>query len=141
MKPFKFLPHTADIKIVAYGKTINEVFENSALAVSNYLSRGKKIKSSKKEFISIEAPDKDGNVDHKRLLYEFVDNIIYLLDAEKFIVSSAKVKIDSGKLEVEFKGDDTKNYKDLDHIKAATFAEMEIKKIQKGYEAVFVVDI
>ena len=32
---FKFLAHTADRKFQAFGKTLEEVFENSALALFN----------------------------------------------------------------------------------------------------------
>ena len=44
---YKFIEHTADIKFQAYGKTINEIFENSILAISSYLSRDSKIKTKK----------------------------------------------------------------------------------------------
>ncbi len=34
MEKFKFLEHTADIKFQVFGKTLEEVFENTALAIS-----------------------------------------------------------------------------------------------------------
>jgi len=137
---FKFLEHTADIKFRAYGKSLNEVFENCALAVSNTLSRGGKIKSIKKKKITVK-----GN-DNESLLYNFLEELIYLLDAKDFIVSKAKVKIKKEikgkKLEAEVYGDDTKNYSDLDQIKAATYAEMYVKKRSDGkWEAQVVVDV
>ena len=32
-KQFEYLEHTADIKFLTYGKTLEEVFENAALAM------------------------------------------------------------------------------------------------------------
>ena len=135
MKKFEFLEHTADIKFRVKGKNLNEIFENTALAISDILGKGKKIKSLKKKKIMIKASD------DKNLLYRFIDELIYLADAEGFIVSKAKVNIKGRNLSAVISGDNAKNYKDLDHIKAATYAEMEIKKTRAGWEAQAVVDV
>ena len=49
-KKFEFLEHTADIKFRAFGKTLEEVFENSALAVSSIYSKEKKISLKSKRY-------------------------------------------------------------------------------------------
>ena len=135
MKKFEFLEHTADIKFKAYGKNINEIFESCTLAFSSYISREKKIKSKIEKQIKIEADN------HEQLLYKFLDELIYLLDADKFIVSKAKVQIADNKLTALLEGDSALNYKDLDHVKAATYAEMYIKQDLKGWEAQVVLDV
>jgi len=134
-KKYEFLEHTADIKFKVYGKKLNELFENSVLAVSSILAKGNKIKSLKKKKINIEGKD------NENLMYQLVDEIIFLLDAENFIVSKAKLKVSERKIEGEVAGDDSKKYKDLDHIKAATYAEMYVKKTSQGFEAQVVVDV
>ena len=135
-KKYKFLEHTADIKIKAYGKNLNEIFENFALAISDYLARGNKIKSAKKKIIKLKGDDSES------LLYSFLDELIYLLDAENFVVAKAKVKTKDNKLEAEIYGDDASTYRDLDQIKAATYAEMYIKrKKDKPWEAQAVLDV
>ena len=132
---YKFLEHTGDIKFQAYGKTLNEVFENSVIAVSYYISRGKKIKSSKGKVIDV-----SGN-DLESLFYNFLDELIYLIDADNFIVAKAKITARGNNLHAELFGDDASNYKDLDQIKAATYAEMYIKKTAAGWEAQAVLDV
>ena len=136
-KKFKFLEHTADIKFQAFGKTLGEVFENSVLAVSNILSRGKKIKPVKIQRIQIEGGD------NENLLYNLLEQVIYLFDAENFIVSKAKIEFDETvrNIKVEFYGDDSKNYSGLDHIKAITYNEMFVKKDKNIYTAQVVVDV
>ncbi len=136
-KKFEFLEHTADIKFRAFGKTLEEVFENSVLAVSNILSRGKKIKPVKIQRIQIEGGD------NENLLYNLLEQVIYLFDAENFIVSKAKIEFDETvrNMKVEFYGDDTKKYSGLDHIKAITYNNMFVKKAKDGWEAQVVVDV
>lgn len=136
-KPYKFLDHTADIKFKVYGKNLDEVFENSTLAVSDFLARGKKIKSKKERKIKLKGEDLED------LYYNFLDELVYLLDAKEFVVSKAKLKIDekSNSLKGKVFGDLTKHYSDLDHFKAATYAEMYIKKKKDGWEAQAVLDV
>ncbi|RZD31065.1 archease, partial [Candidatus Parvarchaeota archaeon] len=42
MKKYEFFEHTADVKFKSYGGSLNEVFENCALAVSKIISRDEK---------------------------------------------------------------------------------------------------
>jgi SHS2 domain-containing protein len=136
-KKFEFLEHTADIKFRVFGKTLEEVFENSVLAVSNILSKSKKIKSVKVQRMRIEGGD------NENFLYSLLEQVIYLFDAENFIVSKAKIEFDETvrNMKVTFYGDDSKKYSGLDHIKAITYNEMFVKKAKDGWEAQVVVDV
>ena len=48
---YKFLEHTADIMFEAYGKTLNELFENSALAIFESTANIKTVKAKIKKEI------------------------------------------------------------------------------------------
>ena len=132
---YEFLEHTADIKFRAYGATLAEAFENAVLAFSNYVSRGKKISARKKKMAKV------FGTDEKNLFYNFIDELVYLVDAEGFLAVSARVKFRGNEIDVEFKGDDTNNYDFLDHVKSATYAEMEVKKIADGWVLQAVLDV
>ncbi len=136
LKKFEFLEHTADVKFRVRGKSLNDIFSNCALAVSHIISRGKKIKAVKRKTFTVCGKD------YESLLYNFIDELIYLLDAENFVVSNVDVKILDGKLNAVVYGDDSSHYKDLDSIKAATYAEMYVKQLKdKTWEAQVVVDV
>ena len=81
--------------------------------------------------------------DYESLLYNFVDELIYLLDTG-FVVSKAKIELRGFNLKAELYGDDIKKY-NLEGVKAATYAEMHVKKIKlKGkdiWEAQMVLDV
>ena len=119
---FEFLEHMADIKFVARGATPEEVFVSSAHAVSEYISSGVRVK------------------DYESLLYAFLDELFYLLDAEGFLVKRAEVHIKNMKANAVLYGDTAKNY-EIQHVKAATYAEMYFKTTMNGWEAQVVLDV
>ena len=132
---YEFLEHTADVKFRAYGKSLDETFENSILAFSEIVGKGEKIKEVKKKTIFIKGKDR------KSLLYNFLDELVYLVE-EGFAVSSGKVSIKGNSLKAELAGDDTSNYDGLEHVKAATYSEMRIsKKSSKRWMVQAVLDV
>lgn len=139
LKKFRFLEHTADIKFKVWGKTIEKIFENTALALNDFASKGQPIKDKVKKKFKIVGRGYD------ELLYRFIDGIIYLMDAENFILANAKVKIKEDKKGVELEafvyGDKVENYENLDYMKSATYSEMSIERIEGGWEAQAVVDV
>ena len=135
-KKFEFLEHTADIKFRIYGRRLEEIFANCALAVSHILSRGKKIRAVKKKKFVVCGKD------YESMIYDFIDELIYLFDAKEFIVSKVKATVKEGQISILAFGDDVSRYKDLDSIKSATYAEMYIKQLKnKKWEAQVVVDV
>jgi len=138
MNAFEFLEHRADIKFRAYGNTPGKVFENVALAVSNYLGEGEKIGPRKCKTIEVFGQDNES------LLYNFVDELIYLLEVEKFVVSKAEVTLRGYNLKADIYGDDSKNY-EIKQIKSATYAEIYMKKVKaksgEHWEAQMVLDV
>jgi SHS2 domain-containing protein len=124
---YKFLPHTADIKFRAYGSTIEEAFLNSLLALVSSVSR-EKIKGSKALAIKVSGKD------YENLLYNFLEEILFLIDSKNFFPSGiSNLKIDKKKLKLSGKlsGDYGDKYKIYSHIKSATYSEMLVEN-KKG---------
>jgi SHS2 domain-containing protein len=136
MKKFKFLEHTADVKFQAYGKNLKEVYENSGLAFISLVYQGK-IKNVKTKKIKLKGKDLES------LMYNFLEEILFLIDSEGFLAGNSKVKIDEKKKELvaEFSGDNIKNYKAEMAIKAVTYNEMFVKKTKSGWVSQVVLDV
>jgi len=137
MEKFKFLEHTADIKFQAFGKNFEEVFTNCAYAMTESMLN-KKVKARRLIKFNIR-----GN-DLENLLYNFLEEFLFLFDSEKIILSKfKKIKIDEKKfgLECEFYGDSSENYVFDTHIKAITYNEMFIKKQGNKFIAQVVLDV
>ena len=134
---FKFLEHTADIKFQAFGDTIEEVFENSALAMFNTMHDGK-IKSKKSFKIKVKGKD------FESLLYNFLEELLFLFDSKCFFLAKVeKIEIDGKKFKLEAKvfGDDAKNYEIHLDIKAITYNEMFVQKVKNKWVAQVVLDV
>ena len=137
---FKFFEHTADIGIEAYGKNLNELFENAALATSEVMVNTKQIKPSIKKEINLD----NKNIDN--LLVDFLDEIIYYKDAEELLFSKFEVIIKKDsiyKLKAKIYGEKINREKHelRDDAKAVTFYQFKLEKIKNGFKVRFILDI
>ncbi|MFH0936439.1 MAG: archease [Candidatus Woesearchaeota archaeon] len=131
---YKFLEHKADAKFQAFGKTLEEAFSNAALAMFSLMTNIKKVKGKIEKRINVKGYDK------KALLYNFLEELLFLLDKDSFLLSKIKkIKIKDNKLEAIVLGDKAINYETHGEVKAVTYNEMEIK--EKPYMLQVVVDM
>ena len=141
MKAYEYLEHTADVKFRAYGETLEKAFINAAYAYADTISNHVKIKPALTKIVSIESEDQ------KSLLYDFIEQLIVLLDIDNFLLSKvSKIKImnKDGKLQLiaHLKGDNKpEQYEIITHVKAMTYQEMKIEKTDNGFMVQAVLDI
>jgi len=81
---YRFLNHTADAKFQAYGHSLEEAFQNAAEATANLMWSTKKVKPRIKKKINITGKDRE------QLLVMFLEEILFLLDSDDFLVRSVK---------------------------------------------------
>jgi len=140
-KKFRFLEHTADIKFQAFGENLENVFENSALALSKIISENKVRERVNKEInLHIKGADLE------RLLYDFLEEFLILFETENFLlarIKKLKIKEKSGAyfINCECSGDKAQYYTISEHIKAITYNEMFVKKDKNKYIVQVVVDV
>jgi len=136
MKNFEFLEHTADAKFRAYGKTLEQAFSNAAIAMSSIIYPPKKVKPKIKKEINISGSD------YYSLLYNFLEELLFLLDSEEFILSKIEnLKIKDNNLSAVLFGDKASNYNVEGYVKAVTYNEMKIKKTKDKFIVQVVVDL
>ena len=136
LKKFKFLEHTADIKFKAYGRNLNEVFKNSALALFKSIYEGR-VKLIKKIKFKVKGKDLEA------LMYNFLEEFLFLIDSKNFLPSTVKVKMGEDKktIEAEVSGDNARKYQVEMHIKAITYNEMFVRKEKDKWVSQVVLDI
>ncbi len=128
MKKYEYLPHTADVKFRAYGKTLEEAFTNAAFALYHVMVDTGKVEPILKKDIAAQGDDLPS------LLQQFLEQFIILLDTDNFFLSKLRqVKISSkgGKYSLTALaiGDEAKNYETIGpQVKAATYNSMVVKK-------------
>jgi SHS2 domain-containing protein len=132
---YKFLTHTADIKIQVISKNLEEAFIDSANALKEVICDKVNVKEKITKTISVKA------YDLKSLLYSFLEEFLYLLDAENFLFKKIKkLKIKDFELNAEITGDIADNYEFVNQVKAITYSEMDIKQ-ERQTSMVFVIDV
>ncbi len=141
MEKYEYLPHTADVKFRAYGRTLKEAFSNAAIAMFNIMVDTGKVKQKTSKEISAEG------LDNEALLQNFLEQFIILLDTENFFISKIK-KIEIGKkdgslaLKATATGDEARNYETIGpQVKACTYNSMFVRKEGEKWTVQVVVDI
>ncbi len=139
---YRFIEHTADVKFQSFGEDLNECFKNAAYALTSIMTK-EKVKSVLKKKIRVKAKKIES------LLYDFLSELLYHLDADDFLLSKInKFEIIgmSGKkryyeLVAEMEGDNVDNYKIELVAKAITYSEMFIKQENGRFVCQIVVDV
>ncbi|MBN1645445.1 archease [Candidatus Woesearchaeota archaeon] len=144
-KRFKYLEHTADSKFQAFGKTLEEAFGNAALAMFNEIVDINTVRCDVQKSIEVIAKKKT------TLLYEFLENLLYLLDTEGFLlgkilsisIKSDEVEDRSLSLNAVIAGDSASGgYEVIGAIKSVTYSDMIIdEKHEKGVMVQVLIDI
>jgi len=139
---YKFLEDVAiaDIAFEAYGKSLNEVFENAAFAIFELSADLDTLNANKKVEFELENKKLDN------LLYDFLSEILFLKDSKYMVFKHVHVSINEGKknkLKAVLEGD--KINPEVQHlendIKAVTMHMFELKKEKNQWKATVVVDI
>jgi SHS2 domain-containing protein len=142
LKRFEFLEHTADAYVAAYGKTLEEAFENAAYATFEVMTEADKIEPKIEENVEVEG------YDEKALLYNWLETLFVKFDTTGRLYSRFKIdKIEKTKegflLKAKIWGE---TYNPEKHpqkvgIKAVTYHRMEIIKKPEQVTVRFILDI
>ena len=130
----------ADVAFEATGKNEQELFQSAAEAVINTMANPKTIKPHITKTLEFENEKLDS------LLFDFLQEFIYLKDAEGIVFHDAKVMLKKGKtykLSAKITADTVKHKEQelRNDVKAVTMHMFEIKKTKTGWKATVVLDI
>jgi SHS2 domain-containing protein len=135
--------HTADVLVITKGRTLEELFEQSALAVYEIITDTSKV--SPKVKVEIE----ETGIDLYNLLYRWIEALLFYTDSEGLVFSLFRVcriweEGDEWKLQAVAWGErfDPERHEHRTIVKAMTYAQMEIKRLKDDcWGATFVPDI
>lgn len=126
MKEFEILEHTADIGIMAYGKTKREVFTNTAKGMFEIIAgETKNLKKNFYDKIKLEADNPEG------LLFAWLNELLYISETRLVILNKFQIKkLSDFQIEGEVEGIkiDPLFVKIKKEIKAVTYHRLEIKE-------------
>ncbi|MEA2090709.1 MAG: archease [Thermoproteota archaeon] len=141
-KRFELLEHTADAYIAAYGASLEEAFENAALATSEVMTDTRKVKPKVEEQVEVKAKDEYA------LLYNWLEEIIVKFDIQnrlysRFKISTIKPTSNGFKLKAKIWGEpfDPERHPQKVGVKAVTYHRMAIIKKPNMVTVEFILDI
>lgn len=140
MKKFEFVDiTTADVAFIAYGKDLNELFGNAALAMFEVMINTKQVKPTVSRKVEV-----NGN-DLQSLMFNWLNELLIYVDSESLVFSEFKTDVDEKKfkLKAECKGEkiDRKKHEIGTVVKSATMHKMEVKKEKNVWKAQVILDI
>ena len=126
MKRFEYFEATADIGLKAYGKDIEEAFENAGLAIFNIISDTSGINPLRQIEFEITSEDEVS------LLYDYLEELLFYHEVEFMLFSRFHVEIDDDlHLTAKIMGEaiDWDRHERKTEIKAITFHKMAVEKL------------
>jgi SHS2 domain-containing protein len=140
MERYRILPHTADGKFQAFGRTLEEAFGNAALATASLMWDWTKVEPRVRHFVHVRG------IDREQLLVKFLGETIYLFETKQFLLG----KVDGLRIRPEFEGvsldallgGDTisARYELYGEVKAVTYNDLKIEECD-GFTVQVVVDM
>ena len=123
----------------AFGETLEELFVNAGLAAMQCMVELNTVDAEQEREIELSA---DSESD---LLYEWLEEIVYLKDAENVFLTDFQIEFLDGnkRLRAKARGEKINPEKHAINadVKAVTMYRFDLKKTEKGWEAFIVLDL
>ena len=135
---YQIIDHTADLGIIVKGVDEKDVFIRAAYAMTDLMVEGDISKETVIKDVLVEGED------FPDLMVRWLGEILYLFDGEKLIVNSIKIKSISP---IQLKSTFTLSSFDPEHhqvkreIKAVTYHQISVEKVNDGWQARVIFDI
>ena len=139
---FEFLEHTADVYVAAHGRTLEQAFENAALAMFEVMTEVDKVSAEVENQVEVEAEDEFA------LLYSWLEALLVNFETKnmfysKFEIPSIEETSEGFKIKASVWGEKFNTEKHLQKVgvKAVTYHRMEILKEFNKVTLEFILDI
>jgi SHS2 domain-containing protein len=138
---YEILEHTADKGVRAWGRTLEELFENAARGMYRLVVDPAGKKTDVSMSIAVEVSDP---FDRSDLLVKWLRELIYLTDVQKVVFTDFTVRrVTETSVEGEARGFTVEDNSMLDGapVKAVTYHRLRLEQTPEGWEAEFYVDV
>jgi SHS2 domain-containing protein len=124
MQKYEFLEHTADVTFKAYGRDLNELFENAAEALEDTMVILDEVASG--EILTIEMSSDS----YENLLYDWLSELLITFEVERFAVKKCFVSIVGFSLTADCLGErlDLNRRRPNAEVKAVTYHNLAVTK-------------
>ena len=133
MPRYRLIPHTSDVGLFAYGRTLDEAYANAAYGMFSVMTDLRKVRETEERRISITEKDKEG------LLFEWLNHLLYIFDVEHMLFSRFDVRLNGTHLTATCYGEkfDPLRHKMTIGVKSATYYLMDVDEAKRRVRVVF----
>lgn len=119
---YKLLEHTADAMVEAYGKSLGERFGNAAYAMFDQITDITKVEPRGELRVVLSGDTRE------QLLVDFLQELLFLHDADGFLFSEFDVRTDGKSLEAVVRGEryDASRHSKRSLVKGVTYHGLSI---------------
>ena len=134
---YETFEHEADIGIRGFGSSLEEAFENAAIALYSVIVNTGKVNPKETRAVTVSAPDRE------LLLVEWLNALLALSDIERMVFSKFEVMIENTTLTGVARGErlDRARHEAHVEVKGATYHLLSVKERDGRYTAQCVVDV
>ena len=134
MKRFEEIPHTADWSFRAFGRDLNELFENAARAIFVLEGAGSQGGTEIARVVEL------AGIDYESLLVNWLSELLYLQESHREVYHRFHIEaLTPTALRAEIHGT---LFDRIDKIiKAVTYHNLKIEQTANGWQVVVVVDV
>jgi SHS2 domain-containing protein len=137
-RPYRQLPHTADLAWRLWGQDLPELFANAGRALSATLTDRRYLRRQTTREVHLVSSDQEA------LLVDWLNHLLYLFDIDGFLGRDFQVvSLTPERLEARVTGEsfDPERHPERTAVKAATFHQLSIAPAGDGWQATVVLDL
>jgi SHS2 domain-containing protein len=138
MRPYETFEHTADIGLLARGRTLEEVFVHAAEGLVDLMVDPQNLRVGTRLDVTVSAPDREA------LLVAWLNELLYHLDIQGFLPRRCRIKrISDTELAAELDGEsiDRSRHVVRRMVKAATYHGLRLAQTDGSWEARVIFDL
>jgi SHS2 domain-containing protein len=134
LKKYKFIEHTADIGLEAYGQNLADAYGNAAYGLFSIITDLRKVRKTESRVVEIQEKTPED------LLFEWLNYLIYLFDAEQMIFKECHIQdFDGRRIKAICYGEkaDLTRHQMKTGVKAATYHLLKVDPEKNRVQVIF----
>src|SRR5262245_21457865 len=136
---YRFLDHPSEALIEVTAPAVEEIFQDSAVALFETMTDTSRIKPERVFDVQLQAQNRED------LLIDWLNRLILIQETKKVLLSQFEVSIHQGtqwKLEARVKGSRIeKEHERRSEVKSATYGQLFWEESPEGHRVQFVLDV
>ncbi len=134
MKRYQLIEHTADVGLIAYGRTLAEAFGNAAYGMFSIIAELRTVREVESRRLEVREKDLDS------LLFEWLNRLIYFLDVDMLLLKRFDISdLDENRLKAVCYGEkyDPSRHHLKTGVKSATYHMLKVDREKNQVRVIF----